>query len=110
MRLLRCNLSDITRPALSFVSAQRFKSTLWHAEILRSLEDFIVSFREDIVGVVRLILPNLVEGWFRQRGDVFGFGDYNHDSKMLLLEKDMQKLNQAAVRFLKNLSTISIIE
>ena len=50
-------------------------------------------------------MPKLASGWFKQRGNYFGFGDYDPNSKTLLLNKDLSILNKAVkyLKFTKNI-------
>ena len=60
----------------------------------------VTSVRDEVVKVLKVVLPKLADGFFRQRGHVFGFGDYDVDNPMLLLSKDMSRLNKAETRFI----------
>ena len=88
-------LLDLTKPAFSFVSLKRFKSCQWKSNIIKSLENAIDKNRQELIQIFKILLPKLANGWFRQRGDVFGFGDYDKSSSKLLLTKDIKVLNQA---------------
>ena len=50
-----------------------------------------------LVKIFKLTLPKLAEGWLRQCGDVFGFGDYNQNSTKLLLDIDPDVLDKATI-------------
>ena len=68
-------LLDLTRPALSFTSKERFISGLYPKEIISSIESAIETYRGPVTSVLKLLLPRLATGWERQRGEMFGFGD-----------------------------------
>lgn len=89
------NLLDLSKPAFSFVSERRYKSCLWKPEVIKSLERGIAEHCNELVQIFKIILPKLAEGWFRQRGDVFGFGDYDKNSEKLLISKNIKVLNKA---------------
>ena len=88
-------LPDISKPAFSFVSERRYKSCLWDKVVIKSLETAISEHHQELIQVFKILLPKLAQGWFRQRGDVFGFGDYDKSSTKLLLTKDIEVLNKA---------------
>ena len=44
-----------------------------------------------------MILPRLADGFQKQKGDIFGFGDYNESSPNLLSQMDANKLEEAPV-------------
>ena len=91
--------SDFSKPAFKFVSTKRFlEQCLWHPDICASVKKAAEECREETVKFVRYLLPKLASGWFRQRGNYFGFGDYDESSQKLLLKKDMEKLDKAETR------------
>ena len=51
--------------------------------------------KPELVKIFKLMLPKLVEGWLRQRGDVFGFGDFDQESSRLLLNIDPDIIDKA---------------
>ena len=53
---------DLSRPALKFISLQRFKSVLWNNDIINSLEKAISVYREEVITVIELMLPHLANG------------------------------------------------
>ena len=64
---------------------------------MKSLEAAIDEHGDKIVEVLSLILPELAQGFFVQRGNVFGFGPFDPDSDKLVTKQDMQILNQAPI-------------
>ena len=44
-----------------------------------------------------MLLPELANGWFIQRGNVFGFGGYDENSSSLVTNMDIADLNQAPI-------------
>ena len=92
------DLLDITRPAFKFVSADRFKKCLkWDKQVLKSVAAAIAEHRDKVINVLSLILPELAEGFFVQRGDVFGFGAFDLNSEKLVTKYDMATSNQAPI-------------
>ena len=56
------------------------------------------------------VLPSrLAQGFFVQRGDVFGFGDFNPNSSKLGTDQDMSKLNKAPIHNLDSERSVGSI-
>lgn len=91
------DLLDLNKPAFQFVSQERFDSCKWPTCILESLSQSIAAYKEKVLQVLSLLLPSLAEGFFQQRGNVFGFGDYNPQSTTLVTQYDMTLLNKAPI-------------
>ena len=53
--------------------------------------------KPELVKVFKLMLPKLAEGWLRQRGDVFGFGDFDQESSRLLLNIDPDIIDKSSI-------------
>ena len=68
-------LLDLTRPAFNFVSEERFSSCLYSSDLLQPTILIIEQSRTEIISVLNVLLPKLVKGWARQRGQMFGFGE-----------------------------------
>ena len=66
-------LTDLSRPALSFVDEVQFKKSLYHADMLVSLTECVTAHKEDVVNVVQLMLTACAKGFEKQRGDYFAF-------------------------------------
>ena len=90
-------LTDISRPALSFVDEAQFKECLWHEDMLLSLQECVTAHRDDVIGVVQLMLNACAEGFQLQRGNIFGFGDYDKNSPDLITNHDIEKLLKAPI-------------
>lgn len=58
-------LLDLTKPALSFVSEQRFKDCLYPSDLLKPTVCVIEQFRPEITAVLNVLLPRLTKGWAR---------------------------------------------
>lgn len=92
------DLLDISRPAFKFVDSERFRRCMtWDKQVLKSVEAAIDQHRAKVISVLSLILPELAQGFFVQRGDVFGFGPFDLDSEKLVTRHDMTKLNQVPI-------------
>ena len=91
-------LLDLTKPALSFVSQQRFESTRYPSDLLRPTELLIEQHRENIIRVLEILLPRLAEGWARQRGSQFQFGEDQEEScERKISNFDQEKLKEAPI-------------
>ena len=93
-------LLDITKPALSFTSQERFESVRYPQEILLSIQSAIETYRGPIVTVLKLLLPRLAAGWERQRGLMFRFGSNAQEGDVgggTLAKIDQEKLKTAPI-------------
>ena len=93
-------LLDITKPALSFTSQERFESVRYPQEIFLSIQSAIETYRGPIVTVLKLLLPRLAAGWERQRGLMFGFGSNAQEGDVgggTLAKIDQEKLKTAPI-------------
>ena len=92
------DLLDVEKFAFSFTSGLKFDKVIkWESELLTSLRDYIAQYRSQVLSVLQLLLQDLAEGWFIQRGDVFGFGNYNPSSSKLVTNFNMDQLKHAPI-------------
>ena len=66
-------------------------------KVLLSLEEAMKSHKGHIIQVLELLLPKLANGWFEQRGNVFGFRPYDKSSPKLITNIPMNKLKNAPI-------------
>ena len=52
-------LLDLTKPAFSFVSEERFSHCLYSADLLQPTVHIIENFRSEVISVLNILLPNL---------------------------------------------------
>lgn len=91
-------LLDITQPAFSFTSQERFDSALYPQEIVASIQSAIDNYRGPIISVLKLLLPRLATSWARQRSEMFGFGGADQqEAGGSLAKMDQEKLNTAPI-------------
>jgi hypothetical protein len=90
-------LLNTVEPAFSFISADRFQQTKYDDDICAVVNEVAVSFRSDVVKLLQMILPKLAEGFQKQKGDIFSFGNYDQSAKHSLSHMDAEKLEQAPV-------------
>ena len=92
-------LLDISKPAFHFVSKERFKNCFgsWAPELLESVKTFVNIHSERVICVLKLVLPKCADGFYLQRGSVFGFGAFDPNSPMLVTNKDMSVLEKAPI-------------
>ena len=88
-------LVDLTKPAPSFVSQQRFKDCLHPSDLLKPTVLMIEQLRSEITSVLDGLLPRLASGWARQRGEMFDFGP--PPSLSTISKFDQQKLSSAPI-------------
>ena len=92
------NMLNISSLNLKFINQERFSNCCkWPEEALQKLTLFINANQTRIVEILRLILPQIVQGFFRQRGNVYGLGDFNKNSSELLTKQDFEKLDEALI-------------
>ena len=70
-------LLDLSKPAFDFINESQFKLRLWLKKLLDALSLAMEQNKPELVKIFKLMLPKLAEGWLRQRGDVFGLGDFD---------------------------------
>ena len=87
--------TDLLKPAFDFVDEKQFKARLWTEKLLDAIILASAQNKVELVKIFKLTFPKLAEGWFRQRGDVFGFGDYHQNSRKPLLNIDPDVLEKA---------------
>ena len=91
-------LLDLTSPALSFVSKERFQACLYTDELLEPTKAVIENNRTEVVKVLIILLPQLAAGWSKQRGAVFGFGpDADKECSTKVSDQDQEKLKCAPI-------------
>ena len=91
-------LLDLSSPAFSFVSSERFLACSYPSNLLEPTTRIIEENRSDIVDALKILLPKLASGWALQRGDMFEFGE-NQDSSfgMKISSYDQEKLKKAPI-------------
>ena len=57
----------------------------------------ITAYKEKALQILTVLLPSLAAGFFRQRGNVFGLGDFHKESGTLVTQHDMALLNKAPI-------------
>lgn len=92
------NLLDLSSPAFSFISEERFKQCLYPTILLEPTLQVIQQYRGEVCRTLELLLPTLASGWERQRGDMFEFGNSAKDeSTMKIKNMNQEKLEMAPV-------------
>ncbi|KAI8509055.1 hypothetical protein Bbelb_129030 [Branchiostoma belcheri] len=90
-------LLDTSKPAFGFITQESFQKCKYSEEILSAVANVVREHSDRIVKVVSLALPKLAEGFHRQRADVFGFGNFDENSELLVSKKDQAKLQHAPI-------------
>ena len=112
--LMNVNPEDLLRLdnfALTFART-RLKLTdviKWDTCITNSLQDAINQYKEKVVGCLKLLLPELAKGWFIQRGNIFGFGDYDINSPRLVTLIDPELLKKAPINNIPSEQAVATI-
>ena len=75
------NLLDFTRPAFSFISNDGFgQCNSWPQELLTEVQAFIQLHQNRVVPILQVILTRIIaDGFAKQRGHIFGFGNGNEE-------------------------------
>ena len=68
------DLLDLSKPAFSFVSKERFDNCVYDTSFLQPTLDVISEFSKEVIEFLRILLPKLAQGWDLQRGTIFDFG------------------------------------
>ena len=69
----------------------------WDATLISSVKEAVDHYQEKVTTLLSLLLPRLQDGFFVQRGNIFGFGNYDPASPMLVTSNNMEQLNQAPI-------------
>ena len=69
----------------------------WEAALISYVKEALDHYQEKVTTLLSLFLPKLAYGFFVQRGNIFGFGNYDPASPMLVTSKNMEQLNQAPI-------------
>ena len=92
-------LLNIDQLAFSFAKNRlEMKDVIhWDAVLLTSLKEAISCYSAKASTLLKMLLPELANGWFIQRGNIFGFGDYNESSPNLVTAMDTDQLKKAPI-------------
>ena len=89
-------LLDVNKPAFDFVSEERFTSTRYDNDICEAISQVTSVYRTEVIKIIKMMLPSLAEGFLKQKGAIFGFGEVQ-ESEHALSRTDSSKLDQAPV-------------
>lgn len=92
-------LLDLTTPAFTFISKERFKHCVYPSHLLQPTVEVIENNRSEVISTIKILLPILADGWKLQRGDMFDFGgdQKSKDVSMKIKNLDQEKLKSAPV-------------
>ena len=77
---------------------ERFKSCLPPAELLLPAQQLIETHRQELIDLLKIILPRLAKAWDVQRGEQFGFGDsQDSESSLVIADMNQNKLKSAPI-------------
>ena len=112
-QLIACdphNMLNISSLSLKFISQERFSNCCrWPEEVLQKHMLFINANQTRIVEILRLVLSQIAQGFFQQRGNIFGFGDFDKNSSELLTKQDFEKLDEAPINNLDSERSVGSI-
>ena len=84
--LLNCNpvnLLGFARPAFSFISNDGLgQCNCWPLEVLTEVQAFFQLHQNKVVPILQVILPRPADGFAKQRGHIFGFGNGNNEAEV----------------------------
>ena len=84
---------DKTKPAFKFLSQERFDHVKYSDELLKGLKCCIEKYREQLVNVLTILLPRLVQRIETQRGGQYQFGESVDESA----PNQLQNMNLANI-------------
>ena len=92
------DLLNLNKFAFSLAGGLEFEDVMiWDSNLLTSLQSHINLYKPQVLQMLDLLLPMLAQGWFTQRGNVFGFGDYDPASSKLVTKMNWEKLKVAPI-------------
>jgi len=91
------SLLNVDEPAFKFVSKERFIQTRYDDDICKGILKEANAFKPQVTKLMKMILPKLADGFQKQKGDIFGFGDYDESSEHSIAHMDKQKLEKAPI-------------
>ena len=90
------NLFVLDKPDFSFVSEARFYLTRCDEEICEAIQQTINEMKPQVIKLLKVILPQLADGFKNQKGDIFGFANqYAKESQYSFSKMDQAKLEKA---------------
>ena len=84
---------DKTKPAFKFLSQERFDHVKYSDELLKGLKCCIEKYRQQLVNVLTILLPRLVQRIETQRGGQYQFGESVDESA----PNQLQNMNLANI-------------
>eukprot|EP00058_Branchiostoma_floridae_P002606 XP_002588094.1 hypothetical protein BRAFLDRAFT_87612 [Branchiostoma floridae] len=84
-------------PAFKFVSNERFQHTKYDDDVCSAIVQVATTYQSEVTRVLRLLLTKLAAGFQKQKGDIFGFGEYDEAAQHSVTQMDQEKLEEAPV-------------
>ena len=104
------SMLGLTEPAFSFVSKERYVSTLYHPDLLQPVKEIIEEFQPEVISMLKLLLPKLADGWCTQRGEIFDFGEgKDKENSLKLKDFDAEKLKDAPIHNLSSETAVGSV-
>ena len=97
-------LLNLSSPAFSFVSKERFDSCKYESHLLHPTLEISKTHKQEVIDVIALLLPQIASGWELQRGSIFGFGENvsEKDSNLKIENLNQEKLKKAPIHNLSS--------
>ena len=89
-------LLDVNKYAFNFVCEDRFQDSRYDDDICEAISRVTDTYRYQVVHILKMLLPHLAEGFLKQKGKIFGFGDVESDIHSLS-NMDPVKFEQAPI-------------
>lgn len=102
-------LLQADEPGLKFVSQERFQHTRYDQDICNSILHIATTFQPEVIKLLKMIIPKLATGFQRQKGDIFGFGDYNEFAESSVALMDQEKVEKAPIHNLNAERSIGFV-
>jgi hypothetical protein len=88
---------NVDQPALKFVSTERFQHTRNDEDICKAIVKVATAFQPQVTKLLKMILPKLAAGFQKQKGDIFGFSDFDESARSSVANMDLQKMDKAPI-------------
>lgn len=92
-----CKLLSTIEPAFKFVSAERFHQTRYDDDICEAISSVATAFQPEVTKLLKMVLPKLADGFQKQKGDIFSFGECDQAAEYSVEHMDSEKLEKAPV-------------
>ena len=71
---------------VNFVNEEQFKSSLPSLCLRKHVESVAVEFEDEVLKLLQIMIPRLADGFQKQRGSIFGFGETSSNDTGTILK------------------------